>query len=197
MKNTFCAFCLLVAILLCSCVANNANESEADVSVLLSEESQMNTDEWPDYLLEFTTYWTADGIPGYSYPEVSPETEPVFTIDARENFFAGCESVKLYLSEQNGKQFCYYRDIYFLEKKSSSGEWEFIEFENGHLFYFESAFAGNSKGVKPKSHSFQIYAKDHGLENFEAGEYRVTKTAVCLVNGEERQSIVTGEFTIK
>lgn len=197
MKNRFCAFCLLVVISLCSCVANSADESETNDTVLLPAESQISVEETYEYLLDFTEYWTADGIPGYSYPEVSPETEPVFTIDAREEFFAGCQSVKLYLSEQNGKQFCYYGDIYILEKKNSKGEWEFIEFNKDYKFYFESAFAGNSNAVKPKSKSFNIYAKDHGLENFEAGEYRVTKTAVCLVNGEERQSIVTGEFTIK
>jgi len=196
-KKIFCAFCLLVALLLCSCATNSTNESNKNISELISEKSQISTEEWYDYVLDFTEYWTADDVPGYSYPEVSPETEPVFTIDAREDFFAGCDSVKLYLSEQNGKQFCYYGDVYILEKKNTDGDWEFIRFKKDHVFYFESSFAGNSNAVKPKSKSFQIFASDHNLENFEAGEYRVTKTAVCLVNGEERQSIVTGEFTIK
>lgn len=192
LKKIFPVCCLLLVLLLSSCTPSSNNESSDPVI----SGSQMTKEEWYDFLLVYEQYWTADGIPGYSYPEVSPETEPAFRIEATNSFDKGCKEVELYLTEQNGKQFCSITDVYVLEKKNSAGEWEFIKFADEHVFWFEGGFTGNSKAIKPNSTKFTLKASDHSLEAFTAGEYRVMKTATCLVNGEERHEIVTGEFTI-
>ena len=197
MRSFVCVLFIVLSVLLCSCAEINADESNTVNSVPLSDDNSCGAEQWPDYLLDFTEYWTADDIPGYSYPEVNPDLEPEYIIEVRDEFSSGCETVKFYLIELNGKQYCYYDDVYILEKKNSEGQWVFVAFEKEHVLHFQSAFNGNTDGEKTNPRTLTIRAKNHGLDGFEAGEYRVTKTAVCLVNGEERQSIVTGEFTIK
>lgn len=197
LKKRLYAVVLIFAVLMCACGEKN-KQGNLDQPSGVSGLSETEKAERYAFLLEFTYYWTADGIPGYSYPELEPELEPEYVIRPRGKINAGCDKIELELVELNGKHFCYYNDIYILERKNSEGDWEFIDYKKDHVLYFESTFAGNLKQVAPNAFSFPLFAESHGLdEGFEPGEYRVTKTAVCLVNGEERQTIVTGEFIIE
>lgn len=183
-------FALLATFLLSSCTVGSTNNT-SDIGE--ASEAGYITD--ISGVFGFPGYWEPDPEIA-SYPDVNRDKEPEYVLTLDGDIKSGDTAFLSVLTEQNGKNFVSYSNTYLLEKKNDSGEWEMVPFSKEHVFQ-DSYFVGTSKEEGITSLRLTVKATYHGLERFEAGEYRLTRKATCMVNDEERGTTVSLEFTIK
>ncbi|MGM9658053.1 MAG: hypothetical protein ACI3W9_03585 [Eubacteriales bacterium] len=183
MKKTMLVIFAAV-LLLSSCTGGGSvSGSGSEANGVNGEAGGDDSVKWLGY--GYPPYWEPDETVAGRFSDAALGTEPMFCIVLTEQPKSGDDSVKTYLMEIHGKNFVSFSNLYVLERKTRSGEWEIVPFGEDYVVY-EDSFVGSHDGYGAAAMRLNLKARDHGLEGFEAGIYRVTLRASCMVNDEQR-----------
>ncbi|MBQ5842102.1 MAG: hypothetical protein IIW63_02990 [Clostridia bacterium] len=116
-----------------------------------------------------------------------------FSVYPAETVKAGAASARIVFEDKNGNSFAHGSNTYMMEKKLSDGTWDVLRFHDEFGFYDDCCEIFATDDGTPSKSSMGIYAKNHSLNEFSAGEYRVT----LLIITDGGELVISGEFVIE
>ena len=116
-----------------------------------------------------------------------------FSVYPAETIKAGAASARIVFEDKNGNAFCHGSNTYMLEKQLPDGTWDVLRFHDEFGFYSDCREVYATTDGTPSKSSMAINAKNHSLEGFSAGVYRIT--LLPIVDGGEL--VISGEFIIE